>query len=213
MSAVSNTPCPLRPQPPRRIGPAPAPAFRAGRRSSAARVCGADFGSGCRTTGLGAGRRPASSAVSGVAAVELALLLVPLLLILLGVAEFGRAIHTFNTLDKSVRDAARHLSQHGPGDAVVWAQARCLAVHGDAGCQGAPLATGLGTALVVVCDAVACPSTHANQATGEGVVNLVSVTIEGYVFDSLPDLQLPGVGTVFGDRSLRAIGATMRGPL
>jgi len=149
----------------------------------------------------------------GVAAVELALLLVPLLLLVLGVAEFGRAIHTFNTLDKSVRDAARHLSQRGPGDSAVWAQARCLAVHGDATCSGPPLAGGLSTAQVVVCDAVACAATHANQATGQGVINLVSVTIDGYVFDSVLDLGLPGTSVFFGDRRLRPISATMRGPL
>lgn len=149
----------------------------------------------------------------GVAAVELALLLVPLLLLVLGVAEFGRAIHTFNTLDKSVRDAARHLSQRGPGDSAVWAQARCLAVHGDAACSGPPLAPGLSTTLVSVCDAVACAATHAAQATGQGVINLVSVTIDGYVFDSVLDLGLPGTSVFFGDRRLRAISATMRGPL
>jgi Flp pilus assembly protein TadG len=102
-----------------------------------------------------------------------------MLLIVLGVAEFGRAIHTFNTLSKGVRDAVRHLSQFGPGDSTVQAEARCLAVHGRADCGGPALAPGLTTGQVVICDAVACPATHANQATGRGVVNLATVTIEG----------------------------------
>ena len=62
----------------------------------------------------------------GVAAVEFALLLTPLVLMVFGTTELGRAIYTYNTLDKTVRDAARHLSQHGPGDPVIQTEARCL---------------------------------------------------------------------------------------
>ena len=36
------------------------------------------------------------------------------------------------------------------------AQARCLAVHGDADCAGVPLVPGLTVAQVDVCDAVSC---------------------------------------------------------
>ena len=55
----------------------------------------------------------------GVAAVEFGLLITPMVLMLFGATEFGRAIYTYNTLDKTVRDAVRHLSQHGPGDATI----------------------------------------------------------------------------------------------
>ena len=65
----------------------------------------------------------------GVAAVELAIVITPMVLMMFGAVEFGRAIYTYNTLDKTVRDAARHLSQHGPGDAAIQTEARCLAVH------------------------------------------------------------------------------------
>lgn len=149
----------------------------------------------------------------GVAAVELALLLVPLLLIVLGVAEFGRAIHTFNTLGKSVRDAARHLAQYGPGDSAVQGEARCLAVYGRADCTGYPLAVGLTPATVLVCDALTCPATHANQPTGRGVMNLATVTIEGYVFTSVLGITLPGSGVALTNRRFPTISATMRAPL
>jgi hypothetical protein len=48
--------------------------------------------------------------------------------------------------------------------------------------------------MVVLCDAVSCPSTHLSQATGAGVMNLVSVSIQGYEFFSavtyvIPDLD------------------------
>ena len=81
----------------------------------------------------------------GAAAVEFALLLIPLVVMVFGTTELGRAIYTYNTLDKTVRDAARHLSQHGPGDVAVQAEARCLAVYGNEACSGPALAPGLTT--------------------------------------------------------------------
>jgi Flp pilus assembly protein TadG len=142
----------------------------------------------------------------GVAAVELALLLAPLLVMLFGVTELGRAIYTYTTLDKTVRDAARHLSQHGPGDALIAAEARCLAVHGNADCTGPALATGLSTQEVVLCDAVLCPATHAGQSTGLGAVNLVSVAITGYAWSSAVPWVVP-------DMRFNAISVTLRAQL
>lgn len=142
----------------------------------------------------------------GVAAVELALLLVPLVLLALGGAEIGRALHTFNTLDKAVRDAARHLSQHGPGDADIAQEARCLAAHGNTTCSGPPLAPGLEVSAVVVCDAVLCPQTHLAQPTGQGAVNLVTATIRGYGWRSAVALVMP-------DLAFRDIQVTMRAQL
>ena len=46
----------------------------------------------------------------GVELVEFALILPLLLLICLGVIEFGRAYYTYNILTKAVRDGARYLS-------------------------------------------------------------------------------------------------------
>lgn len=47
---------------------------------------------------------------SGVAAVEFAILLIPLLLIVAGIIEFGRAFWYYDALVKSTRDGARFLS-------------------------------------------------------------------------------------------------------
>jgi Flp pilus assembly protein TadG len=139
-----------------------------------------------------------------VAAVELALLLAPLVLVVFAAAELGRAVHTFNTLGKGVRDAARHLSQFGTADEVV-AQARCLSVHGSVDCSGPTAAPGLSTTLVRVCDAQRCPSSHASQSTGQGSIALVSVEIVGYRWIALPGGWVP-------DLAFPAIGATMRAP-
>jgi len=134
----------------------------------------------------------------------MAVLLVPLVLLTFGAVEFGRAIYTFNALAKATRDAARHLSQQPPGEAAVQAQARCLAVHGDADCAGVPLAPGLTVAQVDVCDAVACAATHALQPTAAGPVNLVSVSVRGYTWNAV-------LGFIVPDLVLRPISVTMRG--
>jgi Flp pilus assembly protein TadG len=146
------------------------------------------------------------SSCTGTAAIEFAFLLPVLLLMIFGTTEIGRAIYTYNTLDKTVRDAARHVSQYGPGDATIAAEARCLAVHGNTDCSGSALAPGLTTGAVTICDAAACPGTHAAQPTGLGQVNLVTVTISGYDFDSVVEFVIP-------DLEFGAISATMRGHL
>ena len=142
----------------------------------------------------------------GVAAVELGLLITPMVLMLFGATEFGRAIYTYNTLDKTVRDAVRHLSQHGPGDATIQTQARCLAVYGNAGCTGNAIAPGLTTGQVTLCDAVSCAGSHASQPTGNGVVNLVSATVVGYAYTSLVPFVMPSL-------NFNNISVTMRAQL
>lgn len=130
--------------------------------------------------------------------IEFALLLPILLALAFGATELGRAIYTYNALDKTVRDATRHLSQHGPGDTQIQTEAACLAVYGNADCSGSPVAPGLTTGMVVLCDAISCPTTHLSQPTGAGVVNLVSASIQGYEFDSavtyvIPDLDFNNI--------------------
>lgn len=142
----------------------------------------------------------------GVAAVELGLLIGPLVLLVFGATELGRAIYTYNTLDKAVRDGARHLSQHGPGDATIRAEASCLARYGNTACSGSVLAPGLSAGNVVMCDAISCPGTHAVQATGSGTVNLVSITIQSYAYNSLVEFVVP-------DLSFNSISVTMRAQL
>lgn len=142
----------------------------------------------------------------GVAAVEFALLLMPMVLMAFGASEYGRAIYTYNTLDKTVRDAARHLSQHGPGDAAIQAEARCLAVYGNTGCTGTALAPGLTIAAVALCDAQSCPGTHAAQATGSGAANLVSAAINNYAYTSMVEFVMPSL-------NFNSISSTMRAQL
>lgn len=133
------------------------------------------------------------------------MLLTPLVLMIFGATELGRAIYTFNVLDKTVRDAARHLSQNVPGNSTIAAQATCLAVYGTTDCLGTAVAAGLTTSMVTICDStVTTCSNYANQPTGYGSINLVSVTITGYPFSSLVKFVIPNL-------TFNPISVTMRG--
>ena len=142
----------------------------------------------------------------GVAAIELAFLLTPLVMLTFGATEIGRAIYTYNTLDKTVRDAARYMSQHGSGDTDIQTEAKCLAVFGNTACTAPALAPGLTIAEVTVCDPVACPGSHQGVVTGSGTVNLVSVSINGYHYSS-------ALSFVFPSLDFNAISCTLRAQL
>ncbi|ABF07530.1 Flp pilus assembly protein TadG [Cupriavidus metallidurans] len=151
----------------------------------------------------------------GVAAVEFGIMLVPMLLMACGVAEFGRAIYQYDTLTKATRSAARYLSQYSPDDvAYPTAATKCLAAYGNTGCSGQPLAPGLTTAMVIICDRVdssGCPgatqtfsnvatydSTGGGSGTQAGTVNLIAVRISGYTYTPLQSF-INVSGLTFGD--------------
>jgi Flp pilus assembly protein TadG len=116
----------------------------------------------------------------GAIVVEFAVLLIPLLLLAFGVAEYGRTLYQYNALVKAVRDSARFLSQHTPADAALYSlaldDARCLAVHGNTLCAGPPLAPQL------TADMVGITSTTTTTLAGTQIA-LVEVRITGYTFD------------------------------
>ena len=144
----------------------------------------------------------------GGAAIEFALLALPLAALLLGTTEFGRAIHQYNTLAKAVRDAARYQTTVAAGNTLG---GRCLALSGSSAnngttCTGSALLPGLTLAQISVCDRISCSATHNLKETGRGVVNLVTVTITGYPFTSMAPFVMPSI-------SFGAISATMVQPL
>ena len=68
----------------------------------------------------------------GVAAVEMAILLMPLIFIVFGITEFGRAFYQFNTVTKATRDAARYLSRCNPAfSSCSITVARNIAFYGN----------------------------------------------------------------------------------
>lgn len=128
-------------------------------------------------------RKPSSQAQHGAITVEFAILLVPMLMIAFGITEFGRAIYHYNTLTKSVRDAARYLTTQSPGNVAAHAAARNMVVYGSATVQDQPLLPELSTEMVTICDSVeasACPGEpHSTVPTGTGSINLVTVNVGG----------------------------------
>lgn len=135
------------------------------------------------------------AAMRGVAAVEYAILLLPMMLLAFGVVEYGRALYQYNTLVKNVRDGVRILAQNNPTDeayADIQTDARCLVIYGNTACTGAPLVPGLTTGHVQICDRIhfanctgAVQGDYLNVETGLGVINLVEVRITGYQFEFL----------------------------
>jgi Flp pilus assembly protein TadG len=146
------------------------------------------------------------SSQRGVAAIEFALVLIPMLTLCFGITELGRAIYYYDTLVKSARAGVRHLTISPPGDATAWSEAKCLAVYGATTCGGTPLAPGLTTAMVDIRDAISDPATHRNVATGSGVVDMVTVTVgtaaNPYLFQS-------AVGWVIPNLTFAPVHATM----
>lgn len=161
----------------------------------------------------------ASTKITGAAIIEFALALPLLLAMVLGITEFGRALYEYDTLAKSARTAARHLTQQSAGNAIAIQEARCLAVYGayttsgtSVSCEGTPLLKGLTITMVDVCDAAnhtLCPGLPF-QAADTGAGNLVTVRITAYPFNSLFEFVLPDL--TFGSAAEHTgIAVTMRG--
>lgn len=136
----------------------------------------------------------------GVALVEFALVAPFLLLMTFIVVEYSRALYQYNTLTKSVRDAARFLSVQAPGAGI--AQAKNLVVYGNPAGSGTALAIGLTTSQV--------PDPIWAFAGSGPVINTVTVTITGYTF--VP-MFASAFGLNFGNIAFSDISATMRAPL
>lgn len=142
----------------------------------------------------------------GVAAVEAAFLLIPLVILLLGIAELGRVFYQYNSIAKATRDGARYLSMMAPG--TGHAAAKCLVVTGSPTCAEGPLVAGLAVSHVSVCDATTCAATHANVAAdgnGVPVMNLVTVTVTGYQSVNFLPIPVPSI-------EFDPVSATMRQP-
>ena len=137
---------------------------------------------------------------TGVALVEFALVLPLLLILTFIVTEYSRALYQYNTLTKSVRNAARYLSVQTTRDTTKYATAKNLVVFGNPAGSGTPLAIGLTIAQVP--DPV---------WKGEGApeINTVRIEISGYTF--IP-LVTSVFGLNFGNLPYAPISATMRAP-
>jgi hypothetical protein len=109
----------------------------------------------------------------GLAAVEFAIILPLVLLIMLATAELGRALYQYNTLTKAVRDGARYLSGvaivGGTGaidlTATKLTNTRNLVVYGNISGAGTALLPGLAPAQITIPDPPPDPLHVRVQAT------------------------------------------------
>lgn len=96
----------------------------------------------------------------GLAAVEAAIVLPLLLLLMLATGELGRAFYQYNTLTKAVRDGARYISEKAtdgltgliadPIDTAAVTATKNLVVYGSPGGSGEPLLEGLAIGDVTI---------------------------------------------------------------
>jgi hypothetical protein len=155
--------------------------------------------------------RPGSrQRMRGAAAVELALVAIPLVLLVLALVDFARAMFVYDQLAKSARDGARYLTFFDPTVAAEYptALARNRMRYGVASPESGrtPIVPGLEDSMIVICDRVRCPDDGlGNVDTGSGTINLVKVTITGYRFEPV----FPGVAQL-ADITFDPISVTMR---
>jgi Flp pilus assembly protein TadG len=132
----------------------------------------------------------------GAAAVELGLLLVPLVTLVFGVTEYGRAMYQYNTLAKAVRTGARYLSAYQAGNATAIQAGRNLVLCGHTDCANEqPLVPSLTLDKVTVADAANDSNMKAQPFAANGVTvgitNLVRVTVTGFQFVSAASFVVP----------------------
>lgn len=123
----------------------------------------------------------------GIAASEFAITLPVLLVLMLATAELGRAFFQYNTLEKSVRDAARYLSDVAEQDgtkliqitADIEGDVKNLVVYGTRNGTGLPILPNLETDDVTVAEVPG--------------IDHVQVSV-AYVFQSILGNSIPTFG-------------------
>jgi len=128
---------------------------------------------------------------AGTAALELAIALPVLLLLLVATAEVGRLLSQYDTLTKSVRDAARFLASNALGGTTgivlitpqVQTQTQNLVVTGNINGSGSALLPGLVAANVTV---TTVDSTHVSVSGACTYQPLLGATLPTFGIGSSP---------------------------
>jgi Flp pilus assembly protein TadG len=131
---------------------------------------------------------PMSARQRGVAIIEFTIVLPILLVLMLVVAELGRAFLQFNTLTRAVRDSARYVSANALNGAsqtidvattaAVYSEAQALVVYGHIGNTGTALLPGLVPGDVTI----------SNPAGTNDITVTVSYTYQPMLGSVLPGL-------------------------
>jgi hypothetical protein len=128
----------------------------------------------------------------GIAAVEFALLLVPLLTLCFAGLECALALQRYQSIQSSLSAATRYLSLSQAGDPHAIQAAKCLVITGDPSmsssqCIGTPLVPNSTIAQVVICDISNCTNGQQMVLSGGKQLNLVSVTMQGVEMNDFPE--------------------------
>ncbi len=142
--------------------------------------------------------------------VELALLVLPLVLLGYSAVEFARVVYQYNILAKATRDGVRILTGADPSAPANYPSANAIErtvdlLNPDGSAAGVRL-PGLTAGLVQICtriEASACGGTgNFNQvATGAGPMDLVRIQITGFPYEPwfgttfLPSITFGTIGT------------------
>lgn len=143
-----------------------------------------------------------SNGQKGVAAVEFALVIILLLIIVAGVIEFGRAFWYYNALTKATRDGARFMSEVSTekiGDSLADAEDLVIAAANAANVPGFDRGN-----VEVTCDGAACANGTAPEVVRVEITDY-EVTIGGWI-----PIFLPTGGGVTSFTSELAPSTTMR---
>ena len=138
---------------------------------------------------------------AGTAALELAIALPVLLLLLVATAEVGRLLSQYDTLTKSVRDAARFLASNALGGTTgvvaitpqVQTQTQNLVVTGNINGSGSAILPGLVAANVTV---TAVDSTHVSVSAAYPYQPLLGATLPTFGIGSPISFSFPLNATV-----------------
>ena len=138
---------------------------------------------------------------AGTAALELAIALPVLLLLLVATAEVGRLLSQYDTLTKSVRDAARFLASNALGGTTgvvtitpqVQTQTQNLVVTGNINGSGSALLPGLAAGNVTV---TAVDSTHVSVSAAYPYQPLLGATLPTFGIGSPISFSFPLTSTI-----------------
>ncbi len=132
---------------------------------------------------MSSSRRPRVRGDEGQTLVEFALVLPVLLLLIIGILDFGLGLQNYVALGNAVREAAREASVHGSGASVPW---------GPAANDANVTAAVRGRAVGLVSSAIGVTSSWpaGNNAEGSEVVVSASYTFKPVAFQFLGGISL-----------------------
>ena len=144
----------------------------------------------------------------GAELVEFALVLPLLLLLCLGVIEFGRAYYTYNILTKAVRDAVRYASAEdmtstGVISSGTITNTKCLVCYGNIAGSGTTIVPSLQTSQVSV---IANPDASGNPAAPISATEQYVMVKTAYPYSPLFSLVMPTTITFAPSVKMRFVG-------